>query len=131
MKLLPQTNETISLISESGPVRPWPESFASKTGEHKRYAYKKRQWKPPSKKEKGGKKPHMPINPRNKKACHSISAVLMQNVAKIGTQSIMKRSIKTLLEFSPQHIHQKTSKGNISRSTNEMLHADIVGVEMQ
>jgi hypothetical protein len=34
----------------------------------------------------------------------------------------MKSSKKTLHELSP-HIPQNTSKRNISRSTNEMLHA--------
>jgi hypothetical protein len=36
----------------------------------------------------------------------------------------MKSNIKTLHEFSP-HIPHKPSKGNGSRPTNEMMHADI------
>jgi hypothetical protein len=75
-------------------------------------------------KKKGGKNPTSLLSPRIRKACHSISTALLESVAKIGTQSTMKSNIKTLHEFSP-HIPQKTSKGNKSRSTNEMLHADI------
>jgi hypothetical protein len=37
----------------------------------------------------------------------------------------MKRSKKTLQEFSPQVPH-KLPKGNVSGSTNEMLHADLI-----
>jgi hypothetical protein len=60
------------------------------------------------------------------KACHNISTALLQSVAKIGTQSTMKGNTKTLDELS-LHIPLKTSIGNISRSTNQMLHhADII-----
>jgi hypothetical protein len=78
--------------------------------------------KPPSKKEKGGGNP-TGLSPRNRKACHSINSALVQSVAMIRTQSTMKIYRKALHEFSP-HIPPKPSKGNISRSTNKMLHAD-------
>jgi hypothetical protein len=74
-------------------------------------------------KKKGGKNP-TGLSPGNGNAGHSISTALLQSVAEIGTQSTMKISRKTLHEFSP-NIPQKTSKGDISRSTNEMLHVDI------
>jgi hypothetical protein len=48
--------------------------------------YKKRKWKPPSKKEKRAANP-TGLSPRNKKACDSISTALLQSVAKIRTQS--------------------------------------------
>jgi hypothetical protein len=34
------------------------------------------------------------LSPRNKKACHGISTALMQSVAKMGTQSTMKRMLE-------------------------------------
>jgi hypothetical protein len=63
-------------------------------------------------------------SPRNIKACHNIRDALIQSVAKIRTQSIMKSNRETLHEFST-HIPQKPSKGTKSRSTNEMMRADI------
>jgi hypothetical protein len=72
-------------------------------------------------KKKRGKR----LSPRNKKACHIISTALMQSVAEIRTQSPMKSSRKTLHELT-SHIPPKTPKRNISGSTNEMLHTDIV-----
>jgi hypothetical protein len=51
---------------------------------------------------KEGKNP-TGLSPKNRMECHSIStALLHQNVAKIGTQSTMKSSKKTLHEFSPK-----------------------------
>jgi hypothetical protein len=41
-------------------------------------SYKKKQWRPPGKKNKRGKN----LSPRNMKACHSI----MQSVTEIGIQ---------------------------------------------
>jgi hypothetical protein len=76
--------------------------------------------RPPSKKTKRGKN----LSPRNMKACRNIIIALMQSVAEIGTQSTMKRSMKTLHELSP-HIPPKTPKRNISSYTNEMLHTNI------
>jgi hypothetical protein len=57
--------------------------------------------RPPSKKKRGK-------NPRNRKACHSVSTALLRNAAEIGTQSAMKSSRKTLHQFSP-HIPQKNA----------------------
>jgi hypothetical protein len=46
------------------------------------------------------------------KACHNISAaLLLQSVAKIGTQSTMKSTRKTLHEFPP-HIPQNVERDN-------------------
>jgi hypothetical protein len=64
------------------------------------------------------------LSPRNTKACHSISTTLLQSVAEIGTQSVMKSNRKTLHELSP-HIPPITPIRNISSLTNEMLHTDI------
>jgi hypothetical protein len=58
--------------------------------------YKKKQWRPLSKKKKRGKNQR----PRNRKACHSVSTALMKSVAGIGTQRAMKSSRKTLHEFT-------------------------------
>jgi hypothetical protein len=55
---------------------------------------------------------------------------LLQSVAKLGTQCSMKSSRKTWHAFSP-HIPPKTSKKNISGSTDEMLHTDIITVKTQ
>jgi hypothetical protein len=55
--------------------------------------------------------------------CHSSNTALMYTVAEIGTQSTMKRSKKTLHEFSP-HKPPKTPKKNRSSSMNEMLKRD-------
>jgi hypothetical protein len=68
-----------------------------------RYSFKKKHWRPPSKKKKRGKI----LSPRNRKACHSVSTALLQSVAEIGTQITMKSSRKTLHEFT-SHIPQKT-----------------------
>jgi hypothetical protein len=54
-------------------------------------SYKKKEWRPPSKKKKRGKN----LSPTNRKACHSVSTALLKSVAEIGTQSAMK-SRKTL-----------------------------------
>jgi hypothetical protein len=43
--------------------------------------YKKKQWRPPSKKKKRGKN----LSPRNSKACHSVSTVLLKSAAETGT----------------------------------------------
>jgi hypothetical protein len=45
--------------------------------------YKKKPWRPPSKKKKRGKNQ----SPRNRKACHSVGTALLKSVAEIGTQS--------------------------------------------
>jgi hypothetical protein len=60
-------------------------------------SYKKKQWRPPSKKKKRGKNLS---TTRNRKACHSISTALLKSVAEIGTQSALKSSRKTLHEFT-------------------------------
>jgi hypothetical protein len=83
----------------------------------------KKKWKPPSKKEKRGEN-SIGLSPRNMKAYHSNRTALLQSVAEIGSQSTMKSSRKTLHELT-SHIPPKPSKGNIIRSTNEMLHADV------
>jgi hypothetical protein len=44
-------------------------------------SYKKKQWRPPSKKKKRGKK----LSLRNTKACHSVSTAIEKSVAEIGT----------------------------------------------
>jgi hypothetical protein len=62
-------------------------------------------WKPPSKKEKEGKSASS-LRPWNRKACRTISSALLQSIAKIRTQNVIKSSIKTLQDFSP-HIPQK------------------------
>jgi hypothetical protein len=82
--------------------------------------YKKKQWRPPSKKKKRGKI----LSPRNRKACHSVSTALLKSVAEIGTQNAMKSKRKTLHEFT-LHIPQTTPKRNKSSSTNKMLQTDI------
>jgi hypothetical protein len=61
---------------------------------------------PPSKKQKRGNN----LSPRNKKACHIITTVLLQSVAEIGTYSVMKSSKRMLHEFT-SHIPPKTPKG--------------------
>jgi hypothetical protein len=60
------------------------------------------QWKPPGKKEQGGRDP-TGHSPRNKTACHSMSTALSQSVAKIGTQSTMKSSRKTVARVLAAH----------------------------
>jgi hypothetical protein len=42
-----------------------------------KYSYKRRQWRPPSTKEKGGGKPTTCLRPRNMKACHGVSTALL------------------------------------------------------
>jgi hypothetical protein len=59
------------------------------------------------------------------KACLNISNALLQSVAKIRTLSTMKSSKKTLHEFPP-HVPPKRSKRNMSRWTNNMLHANYI-----
>jgi hypothetical protein len=54
--------------------------------ERNQMVYKTKKWKPPSKKEKGGKNP-TGQSPRRRKACHSISTALLKSVAEIRTQS--------------------------------------------
>jgi hypothetical protein len=76
-------------------------------------SYKKKQWRPPSKKKKRGKN----LSPGNMKACHNVSTALLKYVAEIGTHSAMKSSRKTLNEFT-SHIPPKTPKRNISSTTN-------------
>jgi hypothetical protein len=49
------------------------------------------------------------LSPRKRKACHSVSVALQKSVAKIGTQSAMKSSRKTLHEFT-SHIPHKSPK---------------------
>jgi hypothetical protein len=58
------------------------------------------------------------LNPRNRKACHSVSTALLNSVVEIGTQSAMKSSRKMLHEFT-SHILQKRPKRNKSRPTNK------------
>jgi hypothetical protein len=53
-------------------------------------SYKKKQWRPPSKKKKRGEN----LSPRNMKACHNVSTALLKSVAEIGTQSAMKSTRK-------------------------------------
>jgi hypothetical protein len=60
------------------------------------------------KKEKRGKN----LSPRNRKACHSISTALLKSVAEIGTQSVIKSSIKTLHEFT-SHYREKNYREDI------------------
>jgi hypothetical protein len=49
---------------------------------NRRISYKKKQWRPPSKKQKREKKK---LSPRNRKACHSIGTALLKSFAEIGT----------------------------------------------
>jgi hypothetical protein len=58
------------------------------------------------------------LNPRNRKACHSVSTALLQSVAEIVTQSTMKSSTKTLHEFT-SHIPPKYRKGTRTKVFNE------------
>jgi hypothetical protein len=51
-----------------------------------------------AKNEQGGKNP-TGLSPRSRKACHSISTALLKSVPKIGTQSTMKSSGKTMHEI--------------------------------
>jgi hypothetical protein len=62
-------------------------------------------------KQKGARRNPNGLSPRKRKACHRISTALLKSVAKIGTQSTMKSSRKTLHEFT-SHISPRTSKGN-------------------
>jgi hypothetical protein len=88
-------------------------------------SYKKKQWEPTIKRGKGGKHTHTCLSPRKKEACHRIGTALLQSIAKIGTQSNIKRRRKTLQKFSP-HILQTPSKGsNYNVSTDKMLYVDI------
>jgi hypothetical protein len=50
-------------------------------------SYKKKLWRPQSKKKKRAGKN---LSPRNRKAYHSISIALLQSVAEIGTRSTTK-----------------------------------------
>jgi hypothetical protein len=68
-------------------------------------SYKKKQWRPPSKKKRGNRENPMGLSPRNREVCHSIGTALLQSIAKMGTQSNMKSSRKTLQELS-LHIPQ-------------------------
>jgi hypothetical protein len=68
-------------------------------------SYKKKQWRPPSKKKTRGKN----LSPRKRKAWHSTSTALLKSVAEVGTQSAMKSSRKTLHEFT-SHIPHKTQE---------------------
>jgi hypothetical protein len=99
------------------PAFPSPRSWSNNIQKN---SYKKKQWRPPSKKKKRGES----LNPRNKKACHNVSIALLQRVAEIGTQSTMKSSKKTLHEFTP-HIAPKTPKRNNSSANSKMLQTDI------
>jgi hypothetical protein len=65
------------------------------------------------------------LSPRSMQKRHNINTALIQSVAKIGTQSTMKITKKTLHKFSP-HTPQKRRKGTpkSSSTNNEMLHAD-------
>jgi hypothetical protein len=49
------------------------------------------------------------LSPRDKKACQSVNIALMQSVAETETQRTMKRSKKTLHEFT-SHIPPKKPK---------------------
>jgi hypothetical protein len=40
------------------------------------------------------------LNPRNKKACHSVGTALLKSVAEIGTRSAVKSRSKTWHEFT-------------------------------
>jgi FixJ family two-component response regulator len=64
-------------------------------------SYKKKQWRPPSKKNKRAKT----LSPRNRKACHSVSTALLNKsvVAEIGTQSAMESGRKTLHRMVKKH----------------------------
>jgi hypothetical protein len=77
-------------------------------------SYKKKQWRLPSKKKKRGEN----LNPRNMKACHSVSIALLHSVAEIGTQSTMKSGKKTMHEFT-SHIPQEPMEMSRSSSTND------------
>jgi hypothetical protein len=52
-------------------------------------SYKKKQWRPPSKKKNKGKK----LSPRKRNACHTVSTALMQSIA------VRKRSTVTFPAF--------------------------------
>jgi hypothetical protein len=68
-------------------------------------SYKKKQWRPPSKEKKRGKN----LSPRNRKACHNVSTALLKSVAEIGPHSAIKRSRKTLHEYT-SHIPPKKAE---------------------
>jgi hypothetical protein len=70
--------------------------------------YKKKQWRPPSKKKKRGKN----LSPRDRKACHSVSTALVKSVAKIETLSC-NRSLQA------KKIRQTVLKSNAS--INQLL----------
>jgi hypothetical protein len=53
-----------------------------------RYSYKKRQWKPPVKKEKGRKIPTC-LSPRNMKACHNISIAFLFSFEAISPSQVI------------------------------------------
>jgi hypothetical protein len=64
------------------------------------------------------------LSPRSKEACHNIGIALLESIAMMRTPSNMRSNKKTLHEFTP-HITPKSPKGNKSRWTNEIMHADI------
>jgi hypothetical protein len=72
---------------------------------------------------KGGKNPTACLT--NREAGHSIGTALLQSITKTGTRSTMKSNRKVLQEFSP-HIPQIPPKVEKCRSTNKMLHADMI-----
>jgi hypothetical protein len=60
------------------------------------FSYKKKQWKPPSKKEKEEK--FQGLSLRKRKACNISSNALMQSIVETKTQITMKSNKKTLHE---------------------------------
>jgi hypothetical protein len=67
---------------------------------------KKKQWRPPSKRKKRGKKP----KPKEQEGTPQRQYCPLESVAEKGTQSAMKSNKKTLHEFT-SHIPQKRRKG--------------------
>jgi hypothetical protein len=68
----------------------------------KKYAYKKKQHKPPGKKKKRGKN----LSPRNRKACHSISTALLQGIAEhfiFETVAERRRTLRLLMYSVGRH----------------------------
>jgi hypothetical protein len=57
-------------------------------------------------------------------ACHIIGTALLQSIARIGTQSTMKGSRKTLKEFSP-HIHPIHPTNTVEREDKQVYEQNI------
>jgi hypothetical protein len=85
----------------------------------KEFPYKKKQRRPPSKKEKRGEN----LSPGNRNACHSISALpsCTDSIAEMGTQSALKSSRKSWITTG----HARGTRKRF-RNPERTLYVDII-----